>query len=371
MKKALLKTLLTAGCLIPALSTLAEETQGVFLSAGYNQIKYDSERPLENSGDFYLGFGYQINNHWSFDLQYSQFEAPSFAVIDFEHDLWSLAANYRYQARGENSLFWRLGVGDYQSQPVIADSSTINFGVGYDMPVNDNFSWQIGTDLVFADEGAFKDYRPYFGLQYFFGNKAKTAPTPPPAPATPQPKDDDRDGVINSIDQCPDSASGVKVDSKGCELDSDKDGVTDSKDQCAATPQGAKVDSTGCRLMLSKDVSITLKVNFANNSDVVSDSYKDEIGRVAKFMQEYPDTTVVIEGHTDSRGAASYNQQLSQKRAAAVSAYLVKEFNIAPSRVSSVGKGEVEPIADNETAEGRATNRRVQAEIKTTIKTQE
>ena len=86
-------------------------------------------------------------------------------------------------------------------------------------------------------------------------------------------------------------------------------------------------------------------------------------------MKQYPDTSVVIEGHTDSRGAASYNKNLSQKRADAVAAYLVSQFKIELNRVSAEGKGEVSPITTNDTKEGRAENRRVQAEIKTSFTT--
>ena len=84
-------------------------------------------------------------------------------------------------------------------------------------------------------------------------------------------------------------------------------------------------------------------------------------------MREYPQTSVVIEGHTDDRGQASYNQQLSEKRARNVAATLVNRFGVATDRVTSVGYGEARPTASNASAEGRAANRRVVAVISATV----
>ncbi|MBF0213258.1 MAG: thrombospondin type 3 repeat-containing protein, partial [Magnetococcales bacterium] len=83
------------------------------------------------------------------------------------------------------------------------------------------------------------------GTQCFFCD-GNAEPKPVEAPKPPVDGDDDRDGVLNSKDQCPGTPMGVKVDAKGCPLDSDKDGVTDDKDQCPGTPMGAKVNDLGC-----------------------------------------------------------------------------------------------------------------------------
>ena len=95
--------------------------------------------------------------------------------------------------------------------------------------------------------------------------------------------------------------------------------------------------------------------------------YISEIQAVANFMTAYPATAVVVEGHTDSRGAADYNQSLSEQRAEAVAGVLVNNFSIASSRVSAIGYGEARPVADNETTEGRSDNRRVVAVISATV----
>jgi OOP family OmpA-OmpF porin len=87
--------------------------------------------------------------------------------------------------------------------------------------------------------------------------------------------------------------------------------------------------------------------------------YYPEIEEVADFMNQYTDVIVELEGHTDSDGIEDYNQGLSERRANAVRDVLVGRFNIQGSRVTAVGYGESQPIATNNTAAGKAQNRRV------------
>ena len=79
-------------------------------------------------------------------------------------------------------------------------------------------------------------------------------------------------------------------------------------------------------------------------------------------MKEYPQLTFRIEGHTDASGADSYNQTLSEKRASSVSSYLAQQ-DVQNSRLTTMGYGEDQPIADNSTSTGRAQNRRVEVAI--------
>lgn len=150
--------------------------------------------------------------------------------------------------------------------------------------------------------------------------------------------------------------------------DGDGDGVPDDRDACPDTPRGALVDDTGCQLYLEHDIRETLYVEFAHDkAEVRHDSYP-RLQNLARKMTEYPSAKVVLNGHTDSTGSASYNQALSQKRAAAVKAVLFNYYNVSPDRITTNGYGESRPIADNSTAEGRARNRRVEAILKATSK---
>ena len=170
--------------------------------------------------------------------------------------------------------------------------------------------------------------------------------------------DDDKDGVLNAADKCPTTAANTKVDAAGCKLDGDddKDGVLNSKDICPNTPLGQAVNEDGC------PKSITLHVKFANDSSKIDSSSFGLMQKYADFLNTNSAYSTKIIGHTDSRGSAAYNQKLSEKRANAIKDMLI-EKGVPSTRVSSLGKGEANPIADNSTAAGRADNRRIEAEL--------
>lgn len=163
--------------------------------------------------------------------------------------------------------------------------------------------------------------------------------------------DSDGDGVTNDLDQCPDTPRGLAVDTKGCPLDSDGDGVPDHLDQCPGTPQSAKVNENGCWVLE--------QVRFDTGKQDIRPESFPALDRVADVLKQNPNVRVVIEGHTDNVGRKAYNQKLSKNRAQAVMEYVLQK-GIGADRLSSVGYGISKPIASNETAEGRARNRRVQ-----------
>ncbi|AME01770.1 hypothetical protein A9Z64_01500 [Moraxella osloensis] len=148
--------------------------------------------------------------------------------------------------------------------------------------------------------------------------------------------------------------------------DDDQDGVPNSVDKCPGTPLNVVVDADGCPIEIAIDdaLRMELRVFFDNDKTVIKDQYKPEIQKVAEKMHEYPNSTALIEGHASKTGpSARYNQRLSEARANAVKSMLVNQFGVAPQRISTVGYGYDRPIADNNTAEGRAMNRRVYAII--------
>lgn len=108
-------------------------------------------------------------------------------------------------------------------------------------------------------------------------------------------------------------------------------------------------------------VELDVKFDF-DRAEVKSGSY-DDIRNLADFMKEYGQTSTVVEGHTDSVGTDAYNQRLSERRANAVRDVLVNQHGLDSSRIEVVGYGESRPVADNATEEGRAINRRVEAEV--------
>lgn len=111
-------------------------------------------------------------------------------------------------------------------------------------------------------------------------------------------------------------------------------------------------------------LAITLKgdVTFDHDSDVVRPGLYNELNRIAQIMVKYPQTLIVVVGHTDSTGSDAYNQQLSERRAANVKKLLVQR-GVQESRVSIVGFGKSQPVATNAMPEGRQMNRRVEIRI--------
>ena len=150
------------------------------------------------------------------------------------------------------------------------------------------------------------------------------------------------------------------------DLDSDGDGVPDSIDACPGTPMNVVVDERGCPVPvdITDELKMELRVFFDNDKSTIKSQYQPEIAKVAEKMREYPNSTARVEGHASKTGpSARYNQRLSEARAVAVKSMLTNEFGIAPNRLSTVGYGYDQPIADNNTEEGRAMNRRVYAII--------
>ncbi len=106
-------------------------------------------------------------------------------------------------------------------------------------------------------------------------------------------------------------------------------------------------------------VTLPQDILFAVDSASLTSALQNDLRAVAASLNRYPDTTVNVIGHTDNTGAAAYNQDLSQRRAQAVSSVLVNA-GVAPARVRAIGRGEDQPIASNLTPEGRQQNRRVE-----------
>jgi OOP family OmpA-OmpF porin len=134
-------------------------------------------------------------------------------------------------------------------------------------------------------------------------------------------------------------------------LDSDGDGVPDNLDKCPGTPKGAKVNADGCWVIAN--------VLFDFDKSNIKPQFSHLLDEVAVVFQNNPGLRAQIEGHTDSIGTEAYNLKLSMRRANAVIDYLVRK-GVGKHRLSAEGFGFSQPIATNETAEGRALNRRVQ-----------
>ncbi len=202
--------------------------------------------------------------------------------------------------------------------------------------------------------------------------------------------DSDGDGVMDRLDKCPNTPKGTKVDGSGCKLpepktiqqtivkqmiepapmsfdnnecpiktdlpDRDRDGVEDSIDQCPNTPCDFSVDKKGC------PVKAILRIHFDTDKANIRPESRPKVDKFAEFLLKNKGSLVRIEGHTDSRGSDTYNMILSKKRAHSIQTALIED-GVSAARLTAIGKGEKEPVATNKTEAGMAKNRRIEVHL--------
>jgi OmpA-OmpF porin, OOP family len=299
---------------------------------------------------------------------------------------------------GYYSAFMPFGIG---AQVKVVDEVYIMLNSQYRVPVTENSSYHFYHSIGVV--------APLF-------KKPEPAPVVIPIPVVEPPKDRDGDGILDVDDKCPDVAGLASLQGcpdrdgdgitdaedkcpdvpgfaryQGCPIpDTDKDGLNDEVDKCPTVPgvaryQGCPIPDTdgdgvndeedkcinekgpasnyGCPVIseeIIKRVNLAAKnVFFATASDKLLKQSNKRLDDVVAILNENPTYKVQIDGHTDAQGKDEYNQELSDKRAASVKAYLVSK-GIAEGRLSSTGYGETKPVADNTKAAGRAQNRRVE-----------
>lgn len=266
---------------------------------------------------------------------------------DIPMDQYFISARYHYHDASllgfEPYLGFALGHKELDS-----DSSTqLGAEFGVQRGLTDRLVLDLGMRPSVSPDDETMDSNVYAAINLVIGRASRRRAEPEPEPI-PEP-------IVEPVEE--------EVPPPVVVVDTDGDGVEDGADQCPDTMAGALVDEQGCHLTLERSVNETLNVQFESGGASVKASSISDIERIAKVMTEYPQTALVIEGHTDSVGSADANLRLSQQRADAVKAVLVEHFNIDASRIAAVGRGEYEPVADNDTPEGRAQNRRVETEI--------
>lgn len=299
------------------------------------------EEPIEDANTWGLGFGYVLDENWTLDAVASKYSTETQSGgVDVDGTQYRLDALYHINTESLWRPYVAFGVGDQEIEWDNDEShrdTLLNLGAGVKRNLGGN--WEFRTDVRAFNslDNEYTDLALNAGISYLFGG------SPAPVKAAP---------VVAAPEP---------------EKDSDGDGVLDSKDQCPDTPKTHKVDAVGCSLKLTETVSIELKITFDTAKAIIKPEFEGEVSKLATFMNQYADTVVTVEGHTDSQGSDAYNQKLSQSRADSVKASLITKYGIGADRVKAIGYGEAKPVANNATAPGREQNRRVVGQVSTAV----
>ncbi|TAL15932.1 OmpA family protein [bacterium] len=410
-------------CALPFISAMALERNGlVEISpfAGVNRF----DPSLSDTTGAALGVrgGYHFNNSWGAELELLH------AFSDRKDDEISLTAasmgalyHPPFLSSEKLSPYLGFGVGsafyDYDNlnKSGIEREWTFHYGAGAGYGVSDRLSVRGDLRQIVTHGPARYNLLATVGVSWFFdGPKGsppvaekpvEPAPAPPaevkaeppalPAAVALAPKvedgDDDGDGVPNSLDKCPGTPRGMKVDSDGCLFreeppktevairpveaakapEAPKAPVAAEAPKAPKAPEVAKAIVPEVKPAASAPASekkverLELSMQFDLNSHAVKKKYLEEVEKLAQFMAANPKARITIEGYADSTGEAGYNQTLSEKRAKSLARILIKTWKISPDRIKAAGYGETRPIAPNDTRAGRAKNRRVTAVVTT------
>lgn len=313
---------LAAGTAILMCSTVVSANEGLYVGASAGYYALDDKRSIiddsKKIGILGLNIGQRFHNDWALEIMGG--------VDAFDNDMDTVQLN---------SFFW---MGDaeknrYNWRPYFVMGTSY-----YDLSENDlieDETWQV--------QGG-------FGLSKLFKNNWEVRWDARILHKIREGQDGTNDlslnlGVVRYFNAAPAPAP-VVVES-----------APEPEPYVAAAPEPEPYEPE------TRSITVRLNVEFEFDKAVVRAIYGDELQAIANAMKVHDDIDLVLEGHTDSRGSDTYNQDLSERRAAAVKAKLVRDYGIPANRISAVGYGESRPIASNETDEGRQRNRRVIGEM--------
>ncbi|KPA90825.1 OmpA family protein [Pseudomonas asplenii] len=318
---------IAVGTLVAATSfgALAQGQGAVEGELFYKKQYNDSVKHVEDGYNPGASLGYFITDDVSVNLTYDKTNHTrsndGTGSQKLGGDKFGLKGQYHFGTVGDAIRpYVEGGVAHGSLTNVAADGHTgrdqstfLTTGAGAKWYITDNLYARAGVEADYKLDNGKWDYAALVGLGVNFGGSGgKVAPAPAPAPVAQEP---------------------------------------------APAPEAP----------VAEVVKVELDVKFDFNKAVVKPNSYGDVQNLADFMKQYPQTTTVVAGHTDSIGTEAYNQKLSERRAQAVKEILVQK-GVAASRIDAVGYGKSRPVADNATEAGRAINRRVEASVEAQAK---
>mgnify|MGYP000072932131 FL=1 len=368
MNKILLLVFLMSSFSVAAYAAEYDKTY-LEMYLGSALYSLDDDRDLDRIISKELGFEVPVNGHLSLETWLSDYTAEYTNTSDeLDSQRFYGGALLHLKKRGKKRPFIVLGyshLGYENNAGHKSSESLFSFGVGLKRYYSNNVILRGELMMMNSIDKELIDMGGRLALGYAFKpNVAKPVYMPEPAPEEKAEKikaEKPKQAVIPEPDIAELRADLIANVEKPASLsvDTDQDGVTDDIDQCSNTNPSFKVDDSGCTFMLTERVSISVDIKFPFNSAELPEKSLPEVKKVADFMTQFNETMLAVAGHSDDSGPAIYNQYLSQLRADAVRRSLIDSFGLPEARVSALGYGEEEPVADNATKEGRATNRHV------------
>ena len=372
MKRTLLATIIAA----TSTAAYAESPYYVTFGGAHTDHEVTDEYfddYIKHSYDLELSGGYMVNDKTAIELSIVQ---PSPDQIDGRADV--------EQARLSGLFFFGddmvkpylsagLGYGKVSLNGYEEENALASVGAGLQFDVTERFfaRTEYRYDDMVNEEIEHNNYVLEAGLR--FGDKsvssasssAKNNMTDDVEAAKKAAADEQKKAEAMAAEEARKKAEAAKAEAAAAKaklaatIDSDTDGVVDVKDKCAGTPKGTTVDADGC-----PDFKGSLQgVYFETSSAKLTENSEAILDEAAAELKRYPNLAVEVQAYTDSRGSDALNLKISEDRAKSVRTYLINK-GVSADKLTAKGYGEANPIATNDTAEGRAKNRRVELSVK-------
>jgi OOP family OmpA-OmpF porin len=343
-------TAATSSSIVTAQESTTDDYGGYFSFLPY-YFSADANRrgTTEDGHGLAINYGRRVSQNFSWEFQsfYGTINTSQGNLKDFENYGLGIDLTYWLADPEGASPFLLMGAGIVRNDVLptsVSDNDLFgNFGIGFVTSPLGRSEIRLRGEIRYihdwyevSAEGEKNDRRIGIGIQIPLGHRTVERVV-------------EREVVREAV---------VREEIPAALVDSDNDGVPDQIDQCPGTLAGLATNNVGCASSRPQVVRLD-NVNFELNSATLTPSATATLRRVTDALRGEPNLRAEIAGHTDSSGSDDYNLRLSQQRAESVLSFLVQQ-GIDRGRLTARGYGETRPVADNSTALGRESNRRVE-----------